>query len=173
MTLIGNISKTGLVDLFFLLKHMLLTWEKLCRFLANVNRIKGVWRFLGFTSTLLGFITFAITPLFKKLLHITGFGIAILCTRYQGLFSDASHPTMACVKKQGIGSTRSFLVLMLTTVYSFIVDKMEGEGRGEMLDLISCGAFSFMSLSLVKIKWSCMGCLKFLHEFHIIRNQIF
>lgn len=129
MTLIGNISKTGLVDLF-LLKHMLLTWEKLCRFLANVNRIKGVWRFLGITSTLLGFITFAITPLFKKLLHITGFGIAILCTRYQGLFSDASHPTMACVKKQGIGSTRSFLVLMLTTVYSFIVDKMEGEGRG-------------------------------------------
>lgn len=109
---------------------MLLTWEKLCRFLANVNRIKGVWRFLGITSTLLGFITFAITPLFKKLLHITGFGIAILCTRYQGLFSDASHPTMACVKKQGIGSTRSFLVLMLTTVYSFIVDKMEGEGRG-------------------------------------------
>lgn len=129
MTLIGNISKTGLVDLF-LLKHMLLTWEKLCRFLANVNRIKGVWRFLGITSTLLGFITFAITPLFKKLLHITGFGIAILCTRYQGLFSDASHPTMACIKKQGIGSTRSFLVLMLTTVYSFIVDKMEGEGRG-------------------------------------------
>ncbi|KAI4296727.1 hypothetical protein L6164_036661 [Bauhinia variegata] len=117
-----------------------------------INRY--LWRFVGFGSSIVGFSCYALSPSFKNLfgewnlLKIFIYSLVSFMFSCFILFANRWRLTRSSLLKANL----CFLVLMVTSVYSFYQDKSEEgkaeKGYGTMLILISCGAFALMSLSL-------------------------
>ncbi|KAF7816181.1 exocyst complex component EXO70B1-like [Senna tora] len=108
-----------------------------------------LWRVVGFTSSVVGLICYALsssfTHLFGKwnLLKMLIYSVVsfIICSFM--LFAKKWKVSRSLLVKAQFG----FLVLMLTSLYSFFYDKAVN-GKPDLFSFISCAAFSAMSLSL-------------------------
>ncbi|KAF7816177.1 WRKY transcription factor WRKY24-like [Senna tora] len=108
-----------------------------------------LWRCVGFTSSVVGVLCYALsssfTHLFGKwnLMKILIYIVvsSIICIFM--LFAKKWKLSRSLLVKAQFG----FLVLMLTSLYSFFYDKAVN-GKPDLLNLISCAAFAAMSLSL-------------------------
>ncbi|XP_027332723.1 exocyst complex component EXO70B1-like [Abrus precatorius] len=108
-----------------------------------------LWRFLGFASALVGLLSYALSSSFThlfgnwnsfKIFLYTVFSF-IICVMV--LFAKIwQHCSSMRLKAHSI-----FLVLTITSIYSFFVDKVV-TGKPDAYSLISCVAFAIMSLSL-------------------------
>ncbi|XP_054824706.1 uncharacterized protein LOC129322400 [Prosopis cineraria] len=117
------------------------------------------WRFLGFVSSVVGFICYAFSPsfhnlfghwtLFKIILYSSLSSIFPVLTLFINKFPQFSRGFLL---KAHVG----FLALMLTSLYSFYEDRSnkQGEedekGRKHVLSIVSFGAFASMSIRLSK-----------------------
>lgn len=118
-----------------------------------------VWRFLGFVSSVVGFICYALSPSFQDLFgHWTFFSI-IFYSPLSSIFSLLTLFVSKCPqfsKHFLLEAHFGFLSLMLTSIYSFYEDRSRKGGeddkgiRRNMLSLVSFAAFAFMSVSLFK-----------------------
>ncbi|KAK2430467.1 hypothetical protein P8452_43851 [Trifolium repens] len=110
---------------------------------------KKVWKFVGFASAVVGLVCYALSSSFNhlfgnwnlfKIILYTVFSI-IICL--MNLFASTwQHSTSLRFKAH-----LAFLVLTITSVYSFFSDKIMN-GKPDAYSLISCAAFALMSLSL-------------------------
>lgn len=112
---------------------------------------KKLWRIVGFLSSVIGLICYALSSSFNHLFGEWNFLKIIL----YAVISFSISSIMLLLKKWKL--SKSFmlkahvgvLVLLITSVYSFVSDKAVN-GKPDMLSLISCFAFAFMSLCLSK-----------------------
>ncbi|XP_027333695.1 uncharacterized protein LOC113848406 [Abrus precatorius] len=110
---------------------------------------KKLWRVLGFLSSVIGLICYALSSSFKhifgewNLLKITLYTMVSFCISSMMLFLKTWNLSKSFLMKAHVG----VLVLLLTSFYSFVYDKDEN-GKPDLLSLISCGALAFMSLCL-------------------------
>ncbi|KAL4299740.1 hypothetical protein HN51_050421 [Arachis hypogaea] len=110
---------------------------------------KRLWRFVGFMSSVNGFLCYAKSSSFKRLFGEWNLLKIILYT----LLSFSISIIMLFPKKYRI--SRSFLlkayvgvlVLLLTSLYSFFYDK-SNNGKPDLLGIFSSASFALMSLSL-------------------------
>ncbi|RDY07257.1 Calmodulin-binding transcription activator 5, partial [Mucuna pruriens] len=108
-----------------------------------------LWRCIGFLSSITGLLSYALSSSFKhlfgewNLLKIILYGVwsIIMCSVV--LLAKKWKLSRSLTLKARVG----FLVLMLTSVYSFFYDKAVN-GKPDVLGLISCASFAFMSFSL-------------------------
>ncbi|KAK7400559.1 hypothetical protein VNO78_11769 [Psophocarpus tetragonolobus] len=131
--------------------------SKLCGF-PTVH--PDLWRIIGFVSSLVGLITYAMSPPFSKLFKQENLGVLVIIVAYCAVGSllccvMLCTTTWSLAKKTVLTINVVFFVLMTTSVYSFYVDKIQEntkEKEGDkVLNMVSCGAFSFMSLSLSRL----------------------
>ncbi|CAK8539575.1 unnamed protein product [Lathyrus sativus] len=108
-----------------------------------------LWRFTGFISSIIGLLCYALSSSFKHLFgewnlpKIFVYVIVSFITCSVVLLAKKFQLSRSVILKAHI----AFLVIMLTSVYSFFNDK-NVNGKSDVLGLISCVAFAFMSLSL-------------------------
>jgi len=108
-----------------------------------------VWRLTGFISSIIGLLCYALSSSFKhlfgdwNLLKIFLYGIVSFITCCTVLLAKKFQLSRSLILKAHV----AFLVLMLTSLYSFFYDK-EVNAKSDVLGLISCAAFALMSLSL-------------------------
>lgn len=108
-----------------------------------------LWRFIGFISSIIGLLCYALSSSFK---HLFGEWNSLKIFLYT-LVSLITCSIVLLVKKWKLSKSLmlkahvGFLVLMLTSVYSFFYDKAVN-GKSDVLGLISCAAFALMSFSL-------------------------
>ncbi|KAF7816178.1 exocyst complex component EXO70B1-like [Senna tora] len=108
-----------------------------------------IWRVVGFTSSVVGLISYALsssfTHLFGKwnLLKIFIYSVVSFIICIFMLFAKKWKVSRSLLLKTHFG----FLVLMVTSLYSFFYDKAVN-GKPDSYSLISCAAFAAMSLSL-------------------------
>ncbi|XP_028804873.1 uncharacterized protein LOC114759785 [Neltuma alba] len=112
---------------------------------------RKLWRFLGLFSSLVGLICYALSSSFRQLFgewnsfKLIIYCVVSLCITSLFLFSQKLRLSRSFLLKVHLG----FLVLMITTFYSFFSDKSV-RGKPDIFSLISCASFSLMSLSLSK-----------------------
>ncbi|XP_029129732.1 uncharacterized protein LOC109811045 isoform X1 [Cajanus cajan] len=130
---------------------------------------EAVWRFVGFVSTIVGLLCYALSSSFDylfgewSLLKIFLYSIVSLLICLGNMFAKACrHSTTLRFKAHS-----SFVVLTVTSVYSYFADKLVN-GKPDAYSLVSCAAFAIMSLSLsrqsecgfeVDLFYFFMGCL--------------
>ncbi|XP_004490666.2 uncharacterized protein [Cicer arietinum] len=108
-----------------------------------------LWRFTGFISSIIGLLCYALSSSFKhlfgewNLLKIFLYVTLSFITCIIVLLAKKWQLSKSLILKAHVG----FLILMLTSVYSFFYDKSVN-GKSDVLGLISCVAFALMSLSL-------------------------
>ncbi|RDY13559.1 Disease resistance protein RLM3, partial [Mucuna pruriens] len=118
-----------------------------------------LWRFIGFVSSLVGLITYAMSPPLNKVFKQgeLGFLVVVIYCALGSLLCCLMlfTTTWSLPKKTVLTAHVVFFVLMVTSVYSFYLDKTEGNTKAKdgdkVLNLVSCGAFSLMSLSLSRL----------------------
>ncbi|CAJ2652691.1 unnamed protein product [Trifolium pratense] len=108
-----------------------------------------VWRFVGFASSIVGLLCYALSSSFNylfghwNLLKIFLYSIFSLIISIIILFANIwKHSTTHRLKAHA-----AFLVLTITSLYSFFFDKVVN-GKPDAYSLMSCAAFSIMLLSL-------------------------
>ncbi|XP_028214903.1 exocyst complex component EXO70B1-like [Glycine soja] len=111
-----------------------------------------VWRFVCFISSVVGLLCYALSSSFnhmfgkwswwKILLYIVF--SCIICIAV--LFAKAWESSNSL----RLEAHTAFLVLMITSVYSFFVDKVV-KGKPDACSLVSCAAFAIMSLCLSRL----------------------
>lgn len=107
------------------------------------------WRFTGFISSIIGLLCYALSSSFKHLfgewnsLKIFLYGAGSLITCSIVLLAKKWQLSRGLMLKAHVG----FMVLMLTSVYSFFYDKAVN-GKPDALGLVSCAAFALVSFSL-------------------------
>ncbi|XP_061365189.1 uncharacterized protein LOC133308569 [Gastrolobium bilobum] len=119
--------------------------------ISNRLNQKKLWRVVGFMSSIVGLLCYALSSSFKHLFGELNFLKIILYTVVSFIISNM----MLFLKKWKL--SRSFLqkahvgvlVLLLTSLYSFEIDKAVN-GKPDLLSLISSAAFALMSLCLSK-----------------------
>ncbi|CAJ2652766.1 unnamed protein product [Trifolium pratense] len=128
-----------------------------------------VWRFVGFASAVVGLVCYALSSSFNhlfgnwtllKIILYTVFSFIIcLVILYTNIWSHS--------RSLRFKAHTAFLVLTITSVYSFYFDKVMN-GKPDVYSLISCAAFAIMSLSLswqtqsgfeVDLLYFFLGCL--------------
>ncbi|PNX82562.1 exocyst complex component [Trifolium pratense] len=128
-----------------------------------------VWRFVGFASSVVGLLCYALSSSFNylfgdwnllKIFLYSGFSFII---SLMVLFANIwQHSTSFRFK-----SHTAFLVLTITSLYSFFFDKVV-TGKPDAYSLISCSSFAIMLLSLsrqnecgfeVDLFYFFLGCL--------------
>ncbi|KAJ1386259.1 WRKY domain [Sesbania bispinosa] len=128
-----------------------------------------VWRFVGFGSAVVGLLCYALSSSFN---HLFGNWNLIKIFLYTAFSFIISLLIFYAKKWQHSTSLRfkahsAFLVLTITSVYSFFYDKVVN-GKPDAYSLISCSAFSIMTLSLsrqtrcgfeVDLLYFFLGCL--------------
>ncbi|KAK7393576.1 hypothetical protein VNO78_22134 [Psophocarpus tetragonolobus] len=134
-------------------------WRRLCAF----PRVpQGLWRIIGFLSTLVGLITYAVSPPLSNLFQKGNLWVFVIIVVYCALGSlicclMLCTTTWSLSKKTVLTANSFFFVLMVTSVYSFYLDKTQDNKKekdaDKVLNLVSCGAFSFMSLSLSRLTY--------------------
>ncbi|XP_028769413.1 uncharacterized protein LOC114726857 [Neltuma alba] len=124
----------------------------------KINIHPKVWRFLGFVSSVVGFVCYAFSPSFHDLFgHWTLFSIVLYST-LSTIFSILTLLVNKCPQFSKVFLLKAhvgFLALMLTSLYSFYEDRSkqheeDEKGRRNMLSLVSFAAFAFMSVCLSK-----------------------
>ncbi|KAK7276064.1 hypothetical protein RIF29_17196 [Crotalaria pallida] len=111
-----------------------------------------VWRFVGFVSSVVGLLCYALSSSFNNLfghwnffkifLYFIFSFIVIFMTLFAKVWQFSTSSTL-------LKTRMAVLVLKTTTVYSFFYDKAVN-GKPDVYIVISCVAFAFMSLSLSK-----------------------
>ncbi|CAJ2652699.1 unnamed protein product [Trifolium pratense] len=108
-----------------------------------------VWRFVGFASSIVGLLCYALSSSFNylfgdwNLLKIFLYSVFSLIISLIILFAKIwQHSTSLRFKAHA-----AFLVLAITSLYSFFFDKVMN-GKPDSYSLLSCAAFSIMLLSL-------------------------
>ncbi|XP_058747945.1 exocyst complex component EXO70B1-like [Vicia villosa] len=128
-----------------------------------------LWRFVGFASAIVGLLCYALSSSFNHLFGNWNFMKIFLYTVFSFiicliiLFARTwQHSSSLRFKAHS-----AFLVLTITSVYSFFSDKVMN-GKPDAYSLISCVAFAVMSLSLsrqiqcgfeVDLMYFYLGCL--------------
>jgi hypothetical protein len=128
-----------------------------------------VWRFLGFASSVVGLVCYALSSSFNhlfgdwNLLKIFLYSVFSFIISLMILFANIwQHSTSLRFK-----SHTAFLVLTITSLYSFFLDKVV-TGKPDAYSLISCSSFAIMLLSLsrqiecgfeVDLLYFFLGCL--------------
>ncbi|AES98893.1 WRKY family transcription factor [Medicago truncatula] len=115
------------------------------------NRLiqKNQWRILGFFSSIMGFISYASSSSFNHLFGKWNFIKIIIYT----VVSFSISSMMLFLKKWKLSKRfllrahLGVLVLLLTSLYSFVSDKASNE-KPDLLSMISCVAFALMSFCL-------------------------
>ncbi|KAK2376587.1 exocyst complex component EXO70B1 [Trifolium repens] len=117
--------------------------------MATMLMHKKVWKFVGFASAVVGLVCYALSSSFNhlfgnwnllKIIFYTVFSV-IICL--MNLFASTwQHSTSLRFKAHS-----AFLVLTITSVYSFFSDKIMN-GKPDAYSLISCASFALMSLGL-------------------------
>jgi hypothetical protein len=108
-----------------------------------------VWRFVGFASAIVGLLCYALSSSFNylfgdwNLLKILFYIVFSFIICFVILFSKLLQHSRSLRFK----AHTAFLVLTITSVYSFFFDKVMN-GKPDAYSLISCAAFAIMSLSL-------------------------
>ncbi|KAJ7949020.1 Exocyst subunit exo70 family protein [Quillaja saponaria] len=116
------------------------------------------WRIVGFVSSIVGFICYALSSSFKQLLgewnpwKIVTYSLVSSVLSGMMLFAKNLGFSKNFMLKAHVG----YLVLMLTSLYSFYEDKKSMEGKGEnkygsIFGLISSCSFELMSMSLSRL----------------------
>ncbi|RHN57831.1 putative exocyst complex component Exo70, cullin repeat-like-containing domain-containing protein [Medicago truncatula] len=142
--------------------HMLI---KVQRWLLQTK----VWRFVGFASAAVGLVCYALSSSFNylfgnwnllKIILYTVFSFIIcIMILYENIWKQS--------RSLRFKAHTAFLVLTITSVYSFYFDKVVN-GKPDAYSLISCAAFAIMSLSLsrqshcgfeVDLLYFFLGCL--------------
>ncbi|XP_058747947.1 probable WRKY transcription factor 61 [Vicia villosa] len=116
------------------------------------NRLikKKLWRILGFFSCIIGLISYAFSSSFNHLFGEWNFFKIVIYTAVSFIISSM----MLLMKRLKL--SRRFLmkahlgvlVLLLTSLYSFVSDNKNLNGKPDLLSLISCAAFALMSFCL-------------------------
>lgn len=119
----------------------------------------SLWKLTGFGSSIVGFISYALSPSFA---HLFGQFSPPKIVTYV-VVSSLLSIFMLFVKRFNVGHGRSsvllkthvgFVVLTLTSMRSFFEDRSEEEAEkvenrhGRMMNLSSTGAFALMALSM-------------------------
>ncbi|KAJ1437535.1 Exocyst complex component Exo70 [Sesbania bispinosa] len=128
-----------------------------------------VWRFVGFGSAAVGLLCYALSSSFNhlfgqwNLFKIFLYSVFSVIISLMILFAKIwQHSTSLRFKGHW-----AFLVLTITSVYSFFYDKIVN-GKPDAYSLISCSAFAIMTLSLsrqtrcgfeVDLLYFFLGCL--------------
>jgi len=107
-----------------------------------------VWRFVGFASAAVGLVCYALSSSFNylfgswnllKIILYTVFSFIIcIMILYENIWKQS--------RSLRYKAHTAFLVLTITSVYSFYFDKVVN-GKPDAYSLISCAAFAIMSLS--------------------------
>jgi len=128
-----------------------------------------VWRFVGFASSLVGLLCYALSSSFNYLfgernfLKIFLYSIFNFTMSLMILFAKIWQHSRSLQFK----AHTAFLVLTITSIYSFYFDKVMN-GKPDAYSLISCASFAIMSLSLsrqtqsgfeVDLLYFFLGCL--------------
>ncbi|CAK8537872.1 unnamed protein product [Lathyrus sativus] len=128
-----------------------------------------VWRFVGFASSIVGLLCYALSSsfnhlfgnwnLFKIILYTLFSFIISLMILYANIWKSSTSLRFK--------AHAAFLVLTITSVYSFFFDKVVN-GKPDAYSLVSCASFSIMSLSLsrqthcgveIDLLYFFLGCL--------------
>jgi hypothetical protein len=128
-----------------------------------------VWRFVGFASSIVGLLCYALSSSFNylfgdwNLLKIFLYSVFSFILSLLVLFAKIwQHSTSLRYKAHA-----AFLVLTITSLYSFFFDKVMN-GKPDAYSLLSCAAFAIMFLSLsrqiqcgfeVDLLYFFLGCL--------------
>ncbi|MED6143900.1 hypothetical protein PIB30_010257 [Stylosanthes scabra] len=107
------------------------------------------WRFVGFTSSIVGLLCYALSTSFnflfgkrnllKMVIYIVFSFIICLATFFANVWQHSASLRFR--------AHMAFLVLTVTSVYSFFFDKAVN-GKPDVFSLVLCAAFAIMSLSL-------------------------
>ncbi|RDX70799.1 Exocyst complex component EXO70B1, partial [Mucuna pruriens] len=139
--------KYGLSDIRDQLNHLFLGSTPMNQYLKEKERLPlstqikrwlmqvAVWRFVGFVSTIVGLLCYALSSSFNNLFGDWN-SLKIL------LYEVCQHSPSLRFKAHS-----AFLVLTITSVYSYFADKVVN-GKPDAYSLISCAAFAIMSFSL-------------------------
>ena len=108
-----------------------------------------IWRFVGFTSAIVGLLCYALSTSFHYLFgnwNLTKIFVYvvfsfIIC--FATLFAKVWKPSASLRFRAHM----AFLVLTITSVYSFFFDKVVN-GKPDAYSIVSCTAFAMMSFSL-------------------------
>jgi len=128
-----------------------------------------VWRFVGFASAAVGLVCYALSSSFNHLFGNWNLLKVILYTLFS--FIICLMILYANIRRNSrslrFKAHTAFLVLTITSVYSFFFDKVVN-GKPDAYSLISCAAFAIMSMSLsrqtqcgfeVDLLYFFLGCL--------------
>ncbi|RHN56693.1 putative exocyst complex component Exo70 [Medicago truncatula] len=108
-----------------------------------------VWRFVGFASSIVGLLCYALSSSFNylfgdwNLLKIFLYSVFSFIISLMILFAKMWQPSRSIRFK----AHTAYLVLTITSLYSFFFDKVVN-GKPDAYSLISCASFAIMSLSL-------------------------
>ncbi|XP_020217766.1 uncharacterized protein LOC109801168 [Cajanus cajan] len=114
---------------------------------------------IGLVSSLVGFTSYAMIPPFNKLFNYGELGLLVVII-YCALASLLCCFMLCCSTTWSLPNKRRsvltahvvFFVFMATCVYSFYVDKTQRNTKGDKtLNLVSCGSFSLVSLSVSRL----------------------
>ncbi|XP_058758441.1 uncharacterized protein LOC131631689 [Vicia villosa] len=116
------------------------------------NRLikKKLWRILGFFSSIVGLISYAFSSSFNHLFgewnsfKIVVYTVVSFIISSMMLFLKRLKLSRRFLMKAHLG----VLVLLLTSLYSFVSDNKDLNGKPDLLSLISCAAFALMSFCL-------------------------
>ncbi|KAK7251816.1 hypothetical protein RIF29_35360 [Crotalaria pallida] len=128
-----------------------------------------IWRFVGFVSGVVGLPCYALSSSFNHLFEHWNFLKIFLCVTFSFIIFFITWFGKVCQCSPSImfKTHMAILVLIATSVYSVFYDKAVNQ-KPDVYILISCAAFSVMSLSLSKqTQFGCevdllnyfLGCL--------------
>ncbi|RHN67639.1 putative exocyst complex component Exo70, cullin repeat-like-containing domain-containing protein [Medicago truncatula] len=126
--------------------------EKMMPILIQILRWlmqEKVWRFVGFASAIVGLVCYALSSSFNYLFGEWNLSKIILYSVISFIICLMILYPKVWQSSRGLKfkAHTAFFVLTLTSVYSFIYDKVVNE-KPDAYSLISCAAFAIMSLSL-------------------------
>ncbi|TKY56549.1 Exocyst complex component EXO70B1 [Spatholobus suberectus] len=109
----------------------------------------AVWRFVGFVSTIVGLLCYALSTSFNYLFGDWNLLKIFLYSAFSFFICLWSLFAKVCQRSTSLRfkAHSAFLVLTITSVYSYFADKAVN-GKPDAYSLISCVAFAIMSLSL-------------------------
>ncbi|XP_045832133.1 uncharacterized protein LOC123923489 [Trifolium pratense] len=128
-----------------------------------------VWRFIGFASAVVGLVCYALSSSFNYLFGDWNFLKLFLYIIFSFIicFVILFAKLLQHSRSLRFKAHTAFLVLTITSVYSFFFDKVMN-GKPDAYSLISCAAFAIMSLSLsrqtqcgfeIDLLYFFLGCL--------------
>ncbi|KAE9596980.1 hypothetical protein Lal_00007549 [Lupinus albus] len=118
-----------------------------------------LWRLVGFMSSIVGFTCYALSPSFNDLFGNRNPLKMVIYSVVSSIISILMLLVKTCrweiLKSFLLKAHVGFLVVTLTSLYSYWEDRSEGgkdeKGFGRVMNLTSTAAFAFMALSLSRL----------------------